>query len=90
MHEERLVRKKKTESAKWAHTCEQVEAAFEHFTGILNHYGIDGVMYLKVPSEPAAVFVFSKDKSIAKAKALLTSSAKMSARGAKEIVDNQS
>ncbi|NDB81793.1 MAG: hypothetical protein EB127_03455 [Alphaproteobacteria bacterium] len=81
------MRKKKEDSAKWAHTCEQVEAAFDHFSAVVNHYGIDGVLYLKIPSEGGGVFVFSKDNSPTKIKALLTSSAKMSARGAKDIVD---
>ena len=85
--EERFVRKKKHETAKWAHTVEQVEAAFLHFSDIVKHYGIDGVMYLKVPGEKGAIFVFSKDTSKGKIKSLLTSSAKMSARGLKDIVD---
>ena len=86
-HGGRFVRKKKLESAKWAHTCEQVEAAFLHFSDIVKHYGIDGVLYLKIPGEKGAIFAFSKDTSTVKIKSLLTSSAKMSARGAKEIVD---
>jgi len=74
-------------SIKNVHISDQVEGACQHFSAMMEHYGVEGTVFAKIKGEKF-LFAFTKGESPAKLKALLTSSSKMSARGAKHILDN--
>jgi len=62
-----------------AHISEQVEGEAQSFLTLLEHYGVEGVFWVKKPDQEESIFVFSKDHRMSNYKALLKSCSKISA-----------
>jgi hypothetical protein len=72
-----------------AHAAEQMEGHAKSFLLNLEHYGISGVLYLKMPDDENNVVVFSKSESDKEYVKLLKLASVMSLAGAKAILDKQ-
>ena len=70
-----------------AHAEEQMEAHARTFLANLEHYGIQGVLYLKFKESDDQILVFSEQQTDENYISLLKGCAKISIAGAKAIVD---
>lgn len=70
-----------------AHAEEQMEAHAKTFLANLEHYGIQGVLYLKFEGDKDQVLVFSGQNTEENYITLLKNCAKISIIGANAIVD---
>ena len=70
-----------------AHAEEQMEAHARTFLANLEHYGIQGVLYLKFPESEDQVLVFTDLNTDENYVTLLKKCSKISLAGAKAIVD---
>jgi phosphatidylserine decarboxylase len=70
-----------------AHIGEQLEAEAKHFLTLLEHYGVEGVFFVRKPDQEESVFVFSKDHKLSSYQSLLKSCSKISTIFTKATVD---
>ena len=72
-----------------AHASEQMEGHARTFLLNLEHYGISGVLYLKMPNDEDNIMVFSSSNREEAYIKLLQRSTACSQAGAKAILDKQ-
>lgn len=70
-----------------AHAEEQMEAHAKTFLANLEHYGVQGVLYLKFPEAEDQVLVFTSQQTDENYISLLKGCSIISLAGAKAIVD---
>lgn len=72
-----------------AHIGEQMEASSLSFVRHLEHYGVQGCLYLTVKGQEDKFLIFSSDDDSRNYKALLTGCLKMSEAGLKINIDKK-
>lgn len=72
-----------------AHATEQMEGVCNHFLVHLEHYNIEGCLFLRSVNNEDQILVFSNDSSRENFKALLEASCKISNAGANAILDKK-
>lgn len=72
-----------------AHAAEQMEGHARAFLLNLEHYGISGVLYLKMPDNDDNIMVFCKDEKNETYIKLLNNCSLCAVAGAKAIVDKK-
>lgn len=79
---------KKKNAVLAAHAAEQMEGHARAFLLNLEHYGIGGVLYLKMPDNDDNIMVFTGSHSDKEYIKLLNNCSACSIAGAKAILDN--
>lgn len=62
-----------------AHIGEQIEGEAQSFLTLLEHYKVEGVLFIKKPDAEESVFVFATNHDMSNYRALLKSCSKISA-----------
>lgn len=80
---------KKNNAVLAAHAAEQMEGHAKAFLLNLEHYGISGVLYLKMPDNEDNIMVFTGNQKDSEYIKLLNSCSLCSVAGAKAILDKK-